>query len=272
MLTESQFVEQQRLLGHRIHEHDGVYWETVYPFYCKPAFVYKPLDRGVRPARRRSLLGYDYQVRRPEHGNRSRSLMVLERAGLDGFNLQKLPSKKRNQVRRGLEHCGVQPLVDIEMHLERMLEINLSQAVRQENGAGAEASSHRYRVAAEEWRQRTRREFALPGREWLGAFVDGVLAAYLRTHQVDGILIFYLTKADTAHLKSYPMDALYFTVLSKAAADPLCERIINGRPMHPSLNHFKEGFLFTTVEYPFYYSQAGLAEMAKRLMYGRTPR
>lgn len=269
MLTEIQFAEQQRSLGLRIHEHDGMYWEEIYPFYCKPAFIYKPFDRGAaRPPRFRSLLGYDHQVCRAEQGNRSRPLMVLERETLDGFDLRKLPSKKRNQVRRGLEHCAILPIVDIDAHLERMREINLSQAIRQERGAGANASSQGYIAKAEEWRQRTRREFALPGREWWGAFADGALVAYLRTFQVDGIRLFYITKADTACLKLYPMDALYFTVLSEAAADPSCRRVINGRPMHPSLNHFKEEFLFRVVEYPFYFSNAWLAETAKRVLYG----
>jgi hypothetical protein len=270
MLTEIQYAEQQRGLGHRIHEHDGVYWEEIYPFYCKPAFIYKPFDRGkAKPPRFCSLLGYDHQVCHPEQGNRWRPLMVLDRNQLDDFDLLKLSSKKRNQVRRGLEHCAVTPITEIDMHLERMLEINISQAIRQENGAGANATSSRYIAEAEEWRQRTRSEFALTGWEWWGAFVDGVLAAYLRTYQVDGIRIFYMTKADTAFLKFYPMDALYFAVLLEAASDPSCERIINGRPMHPSLNHFKEEFLFRAIEYPCFFSRARFTEMAKRLMYGK---
>ena len=266
MLTEAEFVEQQRSLGCRIHEHDGVFWEEVYPFYCKPAFIYKPFDRGeAKPARLRSLLGYSHQVRNPQQGNRSLSMMVLEREGFDGFCLQKLPSKKRNQVRRALEQCVIQPITDIEVNLERIREINVSQAMRHEHGAGAETPVSRYTKEAEEWRAQMRREFAFEGREWWGAFVDGVLTAYLRTYQVEKIRVIQQAKADTASLKFHPMDALYFTVLSSAAADPTCQSIVNGDPKHASLNHFKEQFLFRAVEYPYYSSNAWLVETAKRL-------
>ncbi|MDS4068159.1 MAG: hypothetical protein RKO24_00890 [Candidatus Competibacter sp.] len=270
MLTEADYVKQQQSLGRRIHEHDGVFWEEVYPFYCKPAFVYRAFDPGTaRPARWRSLLGYSHQVCARERGNRTVPFMVLERERLDDFGLMKLPTKKRNQVRRALEHCAIQPITDLELVLERLREINLSQAVRQEQGAGAEAPARRYTEEAEAWRAQIRREFALEEREWWGAFVDGALVAYLRTYQVDGIRIIQQTKADTAYFKFHPVDALYYEVLSRAATDATCQRIVNGDPRHESLNHFKEQFLFRAVEYPYYSSNAWLVNAAKRLVLGR---
>lgn len=270
MLTEEDFVKQQRALGRRIHEHDGVFWEAVYPFYCKPAFVFKAFDPGAaRPARWRSLLGYSHQVLSPNRGNRTVPFMVLDRAGLDGFGLMQLPPKKRNQVRRASEQCEVKSITDLESVLERMREINLSQAVRQEQGAGADAPARRYTEEAEAWRAQIRGEFALEEREWWGAFVDGVLVAYLRTYKVDGIRIIQQTKADTDYFKFHPVDALYYEVLSRAATDATCQRIVNGDPRHESLNHFKAQFLFRAVEYPYYSSNAWLVNAAKRLVLGR---
>lgn len=267
MLTEADFVKQQQALGRRIHQHDGVFWEEVYPFYCKPAFVYKAFDPGTaRPARLRSLLGYSHQVLTPGLGNRTVPFMVLDRPGLDGFGLMKLPPKKRNKVRRALEHCEVKPITDLETVLERMREINLSQAVRQEQGAGAEVPPRRYTEEAEDWRAQIRQEFALEGREWWGAFVDGVLAAYLRTYQVDGIRVIQQTKAHTDYFKFHPVDALYYAVLSTAAADSNCQRIMNGDPRHGSLNHFKEQFLFKAKEYHYHSSNAWLVNTVKRLL------
>ena len=267
MLTEAEFVEQQRGLGRRIHEHDGVAWETVYPFYCKPAFEYKVFAPGAaRPARIRSLLGYSHQVPAPEQGNRSLPAMVLDRERLEGFDLQKLPAKKRNNVRRALAHCAIQPIADIERHLERLREINVSQALRHQEDGGAQTPASRYAGGAESWRKQIRREFALQGREWWGAFVEGVLAAYLRTYQVDGIRVIQHAKTDTDYFKWYPMDALYFHVLSEAAATPSCLRLVNGRPMHPSLNYFKEQFLFQAVEFPVFSSSARMVELGKRLV------
>lgn len=268
MLTEAQYVEQQRAQGRRIHEHGGVWWEEVYPFYCKPAFIYKVLSRGsARPARRHRWLGYGHLVARPEEANRTLPMMALGRERLDGFGLMKLPSKKRNNVRRALENCTVAQLTDIEAHLERIRAINVAQAMRHEENVGAQIPVSRYTAEADSWRAQTRAVFALAGREWWGAFVDGELAAYLRTYQVDGIRVIEHAKVDADYYKFYPMDALYYAVLSAAAADPACVRILNGRPMHPSLNHFKEQFLFIAFDFPYFSTHAGLMELGKRLKF-----
>lgn len=268
MLTEDQFAEQQRALGYRIHEHDGVFWEEVYPFYCKPAFPFRAVDRGAaRPARLRCLLGYSHRVPRIEQGNRNLPIMLLEREQLEGFSLQSLSAKKRNQVRRAMERCKIQPIVDIELHLERIREINVAQSLRQEQGSGSEVPPARYIDEADDWRRQIRREFTVEiGREWWGAFVDGELAAYIRTYQVDSVRVIQQAKADTEYFRYYPVDALYFTVLSIASEDAKCQCIVNGYPMHQSLNRFKENFLFKPTAFPVFDSCAWLVELGKKLI------
>jgi hypothetical protein len=66
------------------------------------------------------------------------------------------------------------------------------------------------------------------------------------------------------------MDALYFTLLSKAAEDPSCQCIVNGSPLHESVNHFKKQFLFRAIAYPCYSSNAWLVKMVKKLMYKKS--
>lgn len=265
MLTEAEFVKQQQSLGKKIHEHDGVFWEEVYPFYCKPAFIYKAFDpKAARPAPWRSLMGYSHQVLTKEKGNRTVPFMVLERDRLDDFSLMKLPPKKRNQVRRAVEQCNIRPIPDLEQELERMREINLSQALRQEGGAGSDVPPSRYKDEANDWRRQIRQEFSLTGREWCGAFVNGILAAYLRTYQINGIRIIQQVKSDTIFFKFHPVDALYFDLLSRAATDTSCTKIINGDPRHDSLNHFKEQFLFRPLCFPYYSSKARLVDVYKQ--------
>ena len=271
MLSESEFAEQQRVLGCRIHEHDGEFWEETYPFYCRPAFAYKPFERGtVRPCFFNSLLGYSHQVHNYADANSSVSFLVLDRDSLDNYGILKLPPKKRNKVRRALENCVIQPIADIDIYLERMREINISQSLRQEQGFGAETPVSRYTDEANKWRAQIRRDFSLKGREWWGAFVDGQLVAYLRTYQVEDIRVIQQTKSDTAYFKEHAMDALYYTVLLQASADASCKRIVNGGPSHSSLNQFKEQFLFRVANYPYYSSNACLVKMVKKLMYKKS--
>jgi len=266
MLTEAEFAEQQIMLGRRVHYNEGVYWEEVRPWYCKPAFIYSAFEPGeARPAFGRRWLGFSHQVMSFAKGNRSVRLMVIDGERLKDFSMMALPSKKRNQVRRGLRDCEVELIQDLEPVLERIREINISQAVRQQEGRGAETPARRYLEEADEWRVQVRRDFSLPGREWWGAYIDGELAAYMRSYQVGDTRVIEQTKADSKCLKNYPMDALYFSVLSEAAADEYCCQIVNGRPMHASLNHYKEQFLFKNREYPYFSSHAWMVELGKRI-------
>lgn len=274
MLTELDYVKQQQALGRRIHEHDGVFWEEVYPFYCKPAFIYKAFEPGTaRPARLRSLLGYSHQVDRTENGNRALPIMVLERNRLDNFGIMSLPSKRRTKVRRGLENCVIRAIEDLEPVLEQMREINISQSLRQAKQAGAEAPVSRYLQEADDWRSQIRREFQQKNRTWIGAFVNGLLIAYIRSYTVEGICVGQHTKAHDDAFQAKAVDALFFEWISSAAADSRCQCIISGSPLHGSLNDFKENFLFELKYLPYYSSSVWLVNTAKRLLMrgARTP-
>ena len=264
-MNEAEFARCQSALGRRIHENDGVFWEEVYPFYCKPAFNYKPFDPGVKkPASWRSLLGYSHQVRDANLGNRTVPFMVLDSEDLRSFDIMRIPIKKRPKIRKGLKACDVHFMEDLVPILDRVRQINIKQAVRQEKGAGAETPVKRYTVEADAWRAQVLKEFSVGGREWWGAFIGEELAAYMRTYQVDGVRVIEQTKVDNAYYKFYPMDALYYTIISQAAADQNCQFIVNGRPQHSSLNYYKEQFCFKSVEFPYYSTNARMVEFVKK--------
>ena len=266
MLTETEYAQQQVSLGRRIHGHDGVWWDEQYPFYCKPAFIYRAFDPGsARPARRRSLLGYSHQVTTPEKGNRHAAFMVLEGERLRMFSLSTIDGYKRNRVRKGLKSCAVRLIDAIEPNLEKMRQINIDQALRQAARAGSETPVHRYIAEADSWRTQVRAEFALRGREWWGAFVDNALAAYIVTYQVDTTRVIEKVKSHSDYLKYCVVDALHFVLLEAASNETSCLRVIHGRPQHESLNQYKEQFLFRSKEFPYYSTHARLVECAKHV-------
>jgi hypothetical protein len=269
MLTADQFAEQQRALGRRIHEHAGVHWEEVYFGYCKPAFAFQAIAPGAaRPARRRSVLGYSHRVEEPAQANRfARRCCWSATAWMDsGCRACRRKRGTTCAARWSIARCG--PSTISNGIWSASAPSTRPKPNGTKTGFGAETPARRYVAEAESWRAQMRREFALAGREWWGAFVGDVLAAYLRTYQVEDVRIIEQAKTDTDCLKHHPMDALYFEVLSRAAADPACRLIVNGRPQHSSLNHFMEQFLFRPAELPYYSSNAAMVECGKRVWRG----
>jgi hypothetical protein len=269
VLTEAEYVQQQISLGHRIHEHDGVWWDEAFPFYCKPAFVFRAFDPGsAKPSLRHSLLGYSHQVATNAQGNRSVAFMELGGDNLRRFSLATVKNVKRNQVRKGLKSCETALIGDLERNLESARQINISQSIRQADRFGAETPVSRYINEADQWCAQVRREFALRGREWWGSFAEGALVAYMVTYQVADVRIIEKVKSHSDYLRYCPVDALYFTVLEAASRNAECKRVICGQPQHPTLNHFKEQFLFEVRNYPYYSTHAKLIEWAKRMTAG----
>lgn len=268
MLSESIYAEQQREIGRKIHEHDGIFWEQPYPFYSRPVFFMSAFQVGAaKPHFLKRILGYSHQITDANKATDFKTFMELNREKLNDYSIQKLLPKKRSQVRQALKFCEIKLIVELNAEvLERIRQINIQQALRQESGYGAETPSDRYIKEKEDWEKQVQREFALQGREWWGAYLEGVLIAYVKTYQVGSVRIIEQTKTDSQYLKYKPMDALYYTIIEKASKDLSCEKIINGTPLHPSLNLYKEQFLFEQVSYPYYTSNYKFNQLIRKLL------
>lgn len=249
-MTEAEYVEQQILLGRRIHAHDGVFWEQTYPLYCKPVFEFRVIKpQSAKPGLRHSVLGYSHQVSDPSMGNRSLSFMVLEEGEIEGYDMSRLNAKKRNQIRKGMKHCEVQRITEVEPLLEAMREMNISQAKRQ---GRIDVPPEYYIEKADEWRKEIRATFAHTGYQWWGAFCGNELAAYMAILKVEGVVFIQVVKSHTAYLNQCPTDALYYVVLAGLGQDAYCNLIVNGGPGNQSLDHFKEQYLFKPKPYSYY--------------------
>ena len=191
--------------------------------------------------------------------------MVLEGEDLHGFSMARLRSEKRNQVRKGLKSAQVRRITELEPHLEAMRHINIAQAERQMDTGSFGKPARYYQEQADAWREEIRRWFNLPEREWWGAFVDSRLAAYMLTFEVESVRFIGVMKTHTEALKLCLTDAIYFTVLEQAAASKTCQRVINGGPLRPSLDRYKEQFLFKRLAIPYYTAPVALFRLGMRL-------
>ena len=107
--------------------------------------------------------------------------------------------------------------------------------------------------------------FTLSGWQWWGAFAQGQLVAYMRTLQVADVLFIMSMKNHTQFLKLCGSDAIYFTALEAASRSGSVSRIVNGGPMRPSLDRFKEQFLFKCTSTPYYLAGEALLRFGTRL-------
>lgn len=254
-LTEGEYAGQLRHLGRAVHEHDGVWWVESGRFYVRPAFEFRMLaPRSAKPRWIRAPLGYSHPVPAGHPGRFSRDYMILEGEDLRQFSLDRLSGKKRNQVRKGWKNCTVQRIADLEPHLDAFRDMIVSQKTRLGEQDRSRVPLGHFLDAEGPWRTELRRDFGWPGREWWGAWVEGRLVAYLEALQIDTVRFIEKMRCHTDFLPSCASDAIYFAALESAAQDPSCHRVINSRPVHGSLDRYKEQFLFRRAAVPFYTS------------------
>lgn len=267
MISEEKYVEECLRSGVRGHVHDGVWWREPFPFYAKPMFEFRELVPGsARPSFFRAPLGYSHPVPDPALGNRMLPYMILQGPELRGFGLESLPGKKRNQVRKGLKKCEVTLIPDVERHLEEIRGIYISQAERHtEHHELPETPPEYYVDRADEWRRRELRYLTTCGRETWGAFIDGRLAGFIVSPQIESVRIIEKAKCHTDFLSFNVNDALYFTVLEAAGKDAACRKVVNPGIRGGRLARYKEQFLFKQEAIPVYVSHPMLFNACQRL-------
>lgn len=250
-MTVDQFISQKRQLGLPIHQWRGVWWERHRPFYYKPAFVRTVLSKGKSaPMPLRALVGYSHMVSDTCTANGYWQFMERRWKVGDVFSLESISSKKRNQVRKGLRLCEVRPLETLDPLWPDLQRINISHRRRTCVGKPARYYTAEY----DKWRDYLSRLHALPSRQWLGAYVDGKLAAYYYGYAVEGVYIIDSAKTDSDYLWANPNDALLFSLLEHAHNAEGCHLVVYGghSPGDESLTAFKAKYGFEVATYPVY--------------------
>jgi len=257
ILSEETFAREEARLGKRVHFHDGVWWVNSAPFYCKPVHEFLVSARGrVKPRMTNSLLGYSRQVSEPTEANRIVHWHVVGRTVLDEFSIDSLKSATRRAVRRGSRDCEVRVFDPTEKVLEEMRIINRSQAERFEgvriNGTFFPPSYYDDQVG--NWRKSMLGLFQHPGHQFIGAFVDEMLVAYIDLLRVEDVWQICAVKSRADFLGRRPVDLLYFSLLTMAAESPSCRILLNGgaEGEPETLRRFKEKYLLEVVSIPYF--------------------
>lgn len=256
MITVDTFAQEEQRLGKTVHFHGGVWWVKTAPFYFKPIHEFHPIaPKSAKPHPWLALMGYSHQVADPSQATRHLKCNILQGDDLRYFSLERLPGKKRNQVRQSVKNCRVEHVSDVEPLLEEMKSINISQALRFEamEGKGDFLPAVYYEQNTAKWREDMLKIFRHPGHRFMGAFVADQLAAYVDLIQIEDTWVFGAVKSSDDYLSYRPVDALYFSILTMASQCLDCQRVVNGGgDERESLTHFKSQFLLKSVLCPYF--------------------
>lgn len=267
MSAEQATAAALRSAGYRVHSSGGVWWIRRSPGFCKPMNPLQAIHRGAaRPKWFRSPIGYSHVVPDAAEASHTWDVMMLGGERLKGFEIGYLKPRKRTAVRKALKELEIRRIDHIGPVLSAMNELSIATAKRTGHGRPPQY----YIKKRSEWERFMRREFAIPGREWWGAFLEGRLLSYYYSYLINGTMIISAAKSDTAYLKLNPNDAVTFSFLEYCARLPDCHAVIYGdySPEVKSLNEFKEQFGFEKKSLPVYRAESPLFKIARGLFRG----
>lgn len=265
MATAAEYAGYLNRTGGSAHFSGGVWWVRHAPLYFKPLVEARPFRKGAsQPSILKGGLAFSHQVEDRGEATRFVEFMMLPGEGLKGFSLDALRADKRNQVRKGLRSTEVRQMESLDEYMEDLRRINISQAVRLSQAGDHGRPVSYYQGEALPWRKAMLRLFGAPGHSWWGAWVEGRLAAYAFTVAIEEVLIVSAAKSDSVYHQANPNDAIYFTLLSAAAAHGGCSMVVNGGPLRPSLDRFKQGFGFSRVARPYFVRDFGISKLVRR--------
>jgi len=257
-MKPEEFINQQIKAGYKIHFHQGVWWENVLPFYCKPALLYQEIiPRKSKPKLTASILGYSHCVPDKSHANKMWEVMILDSEKLKSFSIEKLSTNRRNLVRKGLKKVEVRKIIDIKSDLEDLQEICVSMAKRTRHGKQSKSCIYNL--------------FNLPGREWWGAYYKQRLVAYLYCYQIDDTIYLDAHKCHTDYLNKNTNDALLYTFILHCKSLSNCNRINFGdwNRERSGINEFKMKYGFEKVNIPVYANYNPLVRITQKVMKNR---
>lgn len=273
-ITEDAFAADELRNGKKLHQHNGIWWIERVHFYYRPLNKMRICTPGkVAPRFGKSLLGYSFRVSNPISNGNEIIYNILQGDQLKDYDLKKITSPKKSQVKQGLTNCSVKVIHDITPYLQQMKDINVYQALRFDNlGAPKDYLPATYYEKQEErWKQDMLTNFSHTGHFLIGAFVGEKLAAYIDLIILEDTWEFGAVKSHDDYLPYRPVDALYYHILHTASLNPYCKYVLNGggKDERETLTKYKSKFLLHPTALHYYTRSIvpnKLASLVKKLV------
>ncbi len=204
--------------GHRIRRGAGTYWyEASRGFLLAvPSHrLLQPSDEEIRALfRLQPCAGLRFSAPLEGTGKLSYQIVCDDR----DYGLERLSANVRSKVRRGLRRCDI-AAVSFETIARDGLAADRDTLARQGRGVRLEGAA---------WDRHWRAAAAASTMEGWGAFVDGGLAAFLVTVQLDDSVEFLLARSRTDCLDAYPNNALVFEIARRMLVERRVRQITFG--------------------------------------------
>ena len=226
-------------IGHTVREAHGVHWFNVFT----QTWICFPLETQLDPAHvdvdavindfRGGIVRYCCSVELGAPGFR-------HVATAKDYSLASLQPKHRNQTRQGLQNCACGPADPRELAREG-IELHAETILRQ--GRRLPDNYENY------WKKYFHAVAECPAATAWACRCEGALAAYLISFRIGSVENICIVRSREDLLKYRPNNALLFTFLQHALANPLTSEVCIGlqslqRDM-ASLDSFKRGMGFT---------------------------
>lgn len=252
-MTLQDYLRQEADTRPGVHVHDGIWWKKTSPGCCQPLYPLQEIAPGsARPSPLRSLIRYSHVIPAGAGAppGKTRTRLLIRGENLRAYSLANIADRKRRQAINKAVRCGFKTrmIEELEPHRRDLHNIYISNAARNQHGLPAQW----YVEHEEEWWRNLSREYALPGRDWFGAFHGDTLVAFLYNCLVGDTAVMLVAKSHRDYLVSDPNDLLWFDAFMHYQAMPECRRIDAGWaiPVPPTVDWRKRSLGFESAELP----------------------
>lgn len=233
-LNEDQVAHQQCEVGDKVHCHLGVWWQKAGPFFWTPCFRYRQINHRVSwPRPTLALAGFTHLSGAGSVSNGVYPAIVRE--DISTYSIRGLPKKRRNLVRKALDHVRVRPVENIQDLLGDGLEVYRSWHQRVRWGRDkSNDGSFAFWIS---------KVFRTTRRTILGAYSDDRLIGFMLPVAVGQVASMSFIASHTEYLNHCPNEALFHAFLCIARQTPGIQMADFGPVSRkPTLDHFKRGF------------------------------
>ncbi len=206
----AEYAAFERSLGVPVVEAGGVWWRRVRPFFYRPVYPFQVLNpQAVCPPRAARWGGFQVPVSDWNHANSSLVYLVFERPS--EYQLDALPKRLRQSIRKGLARFEVREITSVCRFVEEAWPVYLSFQAR--TGYGWR-SDRRTREGFASWAEAL---FASGKVRVYGAYDRDGLAGIDSLYRVENVLLGGPTFSRTEALRDRVTDVLFHAIRTCAA-------------------------------------------------------